>query len=323
MPNVQLSHFGTNVLTTVFSIRGMGSADSDPYVGNAVAVVEDGVPIAFNQESMLNVFDTERIEVLRGPQGTLFGANTTGGVVSIISKQPTGKLGGQAEFTAGNFHRIDSNAALDFPITENTLAGRVTVFHTQQDGYVTNILDGQPLGDINKSAVRTSFRYSKSENFDATFILGYSVARDASNVLVSGVNSGLPWSLPAGTVLPGVLLPMYTAPCESKTSHCFAPSTYYSASNDIGQSHRADQDIYNATLTMNWDTSAGKFTSITNYRHFTLDETQDQDATPVFLGATENYPIALNFKSVDLVWSIRMTNFRTFSCSFSCLGCAL
>lgn len=286
IPNVQLTHFGTNVLTTAFNIRGMGSADSDPYVGNTVAVVEDGVPIAFNQESMLNVFDTERIEVLRGPQGTLFGASTTGGVINVVTKQPTGEYGGQAEVTGARFNRIDANAALDFPVIENVLAGKVAAFHHQRDGYVTNIVDGEEIGNIDKTAFRAALKYTAGDNFDATLLAAYSTARNDSNVLVSGVNSGLPWSLPAGTVVPGVLLPMYTTACPTPTSRCEAPDRYFSAANDIGQSRRANQDIYGATLTMNWDTSIGTFTSITGYRHFTLDETQDQDATPVFLAAT-------------------------------------
>src|SRR5581483_11732156 len=103
--------------------------EPDPYAGQSVTVVMDGVPQFFNMVSLLDLFDIERIEILRGPQGTLFGANTTGGVINVVTAQPTGVYGGKAQVTAGTYSRLDIDATVDFPIVEDILAGKISVVH--------------------------------------------------------------------------------------------------------------------------------------------------------------------------------------------------
>ena len=97
IPNVQINSFSNSPDSAVFTIRGVGVNDADPYVGTTVSVVVDGVVVGVNTAALLSLFDIDRVEVLRGPQGTLFGANTTGGVINVITKQPTGGAGGEVE----------------------------------------------------------------------------------------------------------------------------------------------------------------------------------------------------------------------------------
>src|SRR3546814_4002443 len=87
LPNVQINSFSNSPDSAVFTIRGIGVNDADPYVGTTVSVVVDGVVVGVNTAALLSLFDIERVEVLRGPQGTLFGANTTGGVINVVTKQ--------------------------------------------------------------------------------------------------------------------------------------------------------------------------------------------------------------------------------------------
>src|SRR5262249_2182208 len=125
VPNVQLMGFANQPNAAAIVIRGIGVSDADPYVGTDVSVVIDGVVQATNQTSNLyDLFDVDRIEILRGPQGTLFGANTAGGVVNVITKQPTGVYGGEFKATVGSFGTEDLAAAINFPIADN-LAGKV------------------------------------------------------------------------------------------------------------------------------------------------------------------------------------------------------
>ena len=86
LPNVQINSFSNSPDSAVFTIRGIGVNDADPYVGTTVSVVVDGVVVGVNTAALLSLFDIERVEVLRGPQGTLFGANTTGGVINVVTK---------------------------------------------------------------------------------------------------------------------------------------------------------------------------------------------------------------------------------------------
>lgn len=156
LPNVQSSNFTNTPNTAAFSIRGIGVNEVDPFAGNTVSVVLDGVPQYFSYGALLDLFDVDRVEILRGPQGTLFGANTTGGVISVNTAQPTGELGGKFEGTYGNYNRIDVKAAVDFPIVPGTLAGKVAAMHTGRDGWFTNIVNGQPVGKRDLTDLRAS-----------------------------------------------------------------------------------------------------------------------------------------------------------------------
>ena len=91
VPGAQIGQFANTPHGAVFNVRGMGAIEPDPYAGSAVMVTIDGVPQYFNMTSLVDLFDVERVEVLRGPQGTLFGANTTGGVVNIVTKATSGE----------------------------------------------------------------------------------------------------------------------------------------------------------------------------------------------------------------------------------------
>ncbi|MFD2137525.1 TonB-dependent receptor [Novosphingobium resinovorum] len=115
IPNLQINNFTNTPNSAVFTIRGIGVVEPDPFAGNTVSIVQDGVPQYFSMGALLDLFDVDRIEVLRGPQGTLFGANTTGGVVNVMTRQPTGTFGVRGEVTYGNWGRMDIKAAVDAP----------------------------------------------------------------------------------------------------------------------------------------------------------------------------------------------------------------
>jgi iron complex outermembrane receptor protein len=282
VPNVQVGHFSNTPTSAVFNIRGMGVIEPDPYAGQTVTVVLDGVPQVFNMISLPTLFDIDRIEVLRGPQGTLFGANTTGGVINIVTRQPTGQSEGKAEVAVGNYDRLDANVALDFPISE-TVAGKLTALHHSEKGYVTNIMDGSSMGDQNVSSLRAYLRWTPSNAFDATLIQQVDQMNNGSPMVVAGDLPGEAEYVAPGTQVPGQLIPMYESPC-APNQPCRAPDHYYSAI-----SHTPDKDkvnIYATTLTMNWHSSLGEIVSITGYKRFNENNYTDQDGGPLFLDDT-------------------------------------
>ena len=283
IPDVQIGNFSNTPTSATFSIRGMSVVDPDPYAGQTVTVVVDGVPLVFNMISLPTLFDLDRIEILKGPQGTLFGANTIGGVVNIVTAQPTGEYGGKADVTFGNYNRIDSNVAFNFPISD-TLAGKVTLMHHGQDGYITNIVDGHSMGNQDDTDGRIYLKWTPNDKFNATLIQEYDQLRDGSPVVVAGDVPGDAEYVPAGTKFPGSVLPMYQSPCYPAGTICRAPSTYYSASEGVPDQEYVD--IYNTTLTMNWASAIGDIVSITGYRRFTDNNYTDQDGTPKFQDAT-------------------------------------
>ncbi|WP_380872137.1 TonB-dependent receptor [Sphingomonas sp. DBB INV C78] len=259
IPNVQINSFSNSPDSAVFTIRGIGVNDADPYVGTTVSVVQDGVVVGVNTAALLSLFDIDRVEILRGPQGTLFGANTTGGVVNIITKQPTGELGGEGQVIWGNYGRLDLNAAINFPITD-ALSGKVSLLHTQSDGFFRNYADGKRLGERDMTSIRAYLRY-ESGNYDGTLIGEYDRSRNGAQTGVSIAG-------------PGELF--YTS---GETDQ----GINFRKGHNSDLPDKNDRDTYSITFTQNLETGIGKLVSITNYRQYDSDLYSDDDATTLQL----------------------------------------
>ncbi|MCY3838883.1 MAG: TonB-dependent receptor plug domain-containing protein, partial [Gammaproteobacteria bacterium] len=122
-------------------IRGIGNSDFSLTTDPGVGIYVDGVYVSRSAGGVLDVLDIERIEVLRGPQGTLFGRNTMGGAVNITARKPGDEFRGQVAVTAGNFERRDVRASIDLPISRQ-LRATLAVSEKNQDGFVDRVLVG-------------------------------------------------------------------------------------------------------------------------------------------------------------------------------------
>jgi iron complex outermembrane receptor protein len=260
IPNVQINTFANSPDSAVFTIRGVGVNDADPYVGTTVSVVVDGVVVGVNTAALLSLFDIERVEILRGPQGTLFGANTTGGVINVVTKQPTGEFGGEAQVTAGNYGRMDANLAVNFPISEN-LAGKVSILHTGHDGFFKNTLNGGDLGSRDITSLRGYLQYT-ADSYDATLIGEYVRSRNGSQPGITFAEPGMALQVP-GYNDTGVL----------RHRRGLSPSS----------PDQNDRNTYSLTLTQNIGAGWGDIVAITNYREYDQDLYSDDDATELQL----------------------------------------
>jgi iron complex outermembrane receptor protein len=282
VPSIQINNYVNTPNTAAVYIRGMGILEADPWAGQTVSIVVDGVPQFFSMGALLNLYDVDRVEVLRGPQGTLFGANTTGGVVNVVTRQPSGEFGGRFDVTYGNWDRFEVNSAIEFPLVEDLLAARIAVSHLQRDGWVTNIVDGSDMDSRNLDAIRGSLRLTPAVDFEATLIGEYDRARNGSPAQINGGVPGEALTVPGGTVFDNAILPMYPSPCPSAATPCDAPDRYFGGNGQVPD--QSDMDTYFLNLTMNWrNTPVGDITSITAYKEFRLIEYTDQDGTPLFL----------------------------------------
>ncbi len=274
VPNVQINTFSNTPNTAVFTIRGIGVIEPDPYAGNTVGIVVDGVPQYFSMGALLDLFDIDRIEILRGPQGTLFGANTTGGVVNVVNAQPTDKFEGRVKAGYGNYNHLNLQGVINTPLGEG-LAARFGISHDKRQGWITNVVDGSDLGRRNVTIFRGALKYSAG-GFDATLSGEYDRARNGAPVVIAGNLPGEAEYVPAG------FLNMYQSPCEPAGSRCNAPNKYFGAHSGVPD--KSNMDTYRGTLTINArDTAVGDITSITAYKYHKLLEFTDQDGTPVFL----------------------------------------
>lgn len=165
VPSVQL--YSSNPRNTAISIRGLGTTFGltndgiDPGVGFYV----DGVFYARPAAATLDFIDVERIEVLRGPQGTLFGKNTTAGAFNITTRKPSFKTGLLAETSYGNLGYIQAKVSFTGPLSK-TLAGRFSFSGTQRDGTVYNIRTQQKLNDLNNLGARGQLLFKPNENLE-------------------------------------------------------------------------------------------------------------------------------------------------------------
>lgn len=250
IPNVQVQVNGGISLSGSYVIRGIGiAANPSPYVGTTVGTVVDGVVASSNALGLSDHFDMERVEVLRGPQGTLFGANTTGGVINFITRQPTGELGAYGKLTVGNYNRIGAQAAFNAPITD-TLAAKVAVSHRSRDGFYENLYTGESIGGLNSTTVRGYLRWEPSAELDATLMTEMRRMRNGTDVLLN-------------ISYPGEIF--------------YRPDTPYDFKlySDVPDQH--DTDTISSTLTVNASTGIGEVTSVTNYGEYESFGYQDID----------------------------------------------
>ncbi len=146
-------------------IRGIGNSDFSLTTDPGVGIYVDGVYVSRAAGGVLDVLDIERIEVLRGPQGTLFGRNTMGGAVNITARKPGDEFGGQVAVTAGSFERRDVRASMDLPISRQ-LRATLALSEKNRDGFVDRVLVGDKLGDDDEFAIRGVVVFEPTESID-------------------------------------------------------------------------------------------------------------------------------------------------------------
>ena len=146
---------------TIISIRGIGNeTNQNAIAAPSVAYHLDGVYVASPFALQTDFIDVERIEVLRGPQGTLFGQNSTGGAINVISKAPSNVFGAKGDLTVGDYNLTKFRVSMNTPISEN-LATRTSVAVVNRDGFSRNLLNGQDLDDMSSVSARTDWEYMK------------------------------------------------------------------------------------------------------------------------------------------------------------------
>ena len=164
VPNL-IGHHNTAVGTAnAYSTRGLANSESistfDPPVGTYI----DDIYVSRQGANNFSLFDVERVEVLRGPQGTLFGRNTTGGAINVIMARPQEEFGGFAEVGYGRFNRVQLRASVDVPVIEDKLLTKLSGYYIESDGYVNNLSNGDQLNGEENWGVRGAVRAHLSDN---------------------------------------------------------------------------------------------------------------------------------------------------------------
>src|SRR4030081_1896279 len=170
---------------TVFSIRGTGVDNDTPGADAGVSVFIDGVPKTGVHDTTPELFDLQSVEVLRGPQGTLFGRNTTGGAVIMRTIAPSFKPTFKGQLTYGNDNLADLNGLVTGPLIENSLAGKFSFLLHRRDGYVDNVGQNREEGREKSGAMRGQLLWVPADDVKVT--LGGEYFRDTSQSRVGGL----------------------------------------------------------------------------------------------------------------------------------------
>lgn len=257
-------------------IRGIGLNDFNPNTASAVAIYSDGVYIGSPLAQMGQFFDLERVEVLRGPQGTLYGRNTTGGAINLISRKPSDNFEAMGSVEYGSYNNLTLEGAVGGPITPE-LAYRASGTYLSNDGYTLNRLTGNRGNDTNRGAARFQLQWTPSDTFDALFQLRYGKSDGGS---IWAYNRSL---LPATAQATGP--DGFCAPAYYTSGDCTDLAGYANTSTNLyqGDYHLEGKDkveTYGASATLTWDLGAMSLISVTGYDHADRDDVEDTDAGP-------------------------------------------
>ena len=267
VPSVQL--YSSNARNTTLNIRGLGSSFGltndgiDPGVGFYV----DGVYFARPAATALDFVDIEQVEVLRGPQGTLFGKNTTAGAFNITTRTPSFQTGGTFETSYGNLNFMQAKASLTGPLSKK-LATRVSFSSTQRDGTIYNKTTLKPTNTLNNLGYRAQLLYKPSDKVAitltgdnsrqrpdgyATVVAGVVTTKRAAYRQFNNIIADLGYKLPT------------TNPFDRVT--------------DSDSPWRSNNDLGGISLNVDAKIGSGTLSSTTAWRYWNWDPSNDRDFT--------------------------------------------
>lgn len=256
-------------------IRGIGTENFTVGGDPGVAVYNDGAYMARSSTAIFDFFDVERVEVLRGPQGTLYGRNATGGVINVISNAPTDYFEARGSFTYGNYDQIRAEAAISGPITDG-VRFRIAGLYSKRDGFTENIFPGiesRGLDELDTKdlfAIRARLDIDLGDRVELELI--GDIYRDDSNPPAFWyTDDTLPWQGPDSIY-----------PRDLRTvAQGYETGTPGLPDLEVGQANRQDQDGLTARLT--YDGDAISVTSTTSYREIGFDWINDGDGLSDYL----------------------------------------
>jgi iron complex outermembrane receptor protein len=164
-PSLNISRSQADRTSIIVALRGLVQTDQLAPIDPAVGVYLDGIYSARSTGGNAQMIDLQRVEVLRGPQGTLFGRNTIGGAVNIVSNKPQPEFGGSIEATAGNYRLVKLTGVLNLPLSDR-LATRLAASFTRHSGYAKNGVTGGDLANLNAKFVRVQASYDISPDWN-------------------------------------------------------------------------------------------------------------------------------------------------------------
>ena len=267
-PSIQF--FSTNPRNTSANIRGLGS----PF-GLTNDGIEQGVGIYIDQvyngriaAATFDFLDVERLEVLRGPQGTLYGKNTTAGAINITTRAPSFSPEGRVELSFGNYDFLQTKASVSGPLVEDRVAIRLAASATSRDGTIYNVTTGKHVNAQDNLGLRSQILWKATDTLDLYLTGDYS-RQDPECCAQIYVRTGST-QRPLNRQFAGLAAALGYAP----------PSTNpFDRVTDLDTPLQAKQELGGLSLRAEWDLGAGSLTSVTAWRFWNWQPSNDRDFT--------------------------------------------
>ena len=265
IPTVQF--YSTNPRNSAINIRGMGAPFglTNDGIEPGVGLYIDGVFYARPASATLDFLDVDRIEVLRGPQGTLFGKNTTAGAINVTTRKPGFTRQTDVELNYGNLGFMQAKASVTGPLFSK-VAGRLSFSGTQRDGTVYNVKTQRQVNDLDNLGIRGQVLFAPSDKIAITTAVDYTRQRpDGYTQVVAGV---APTLRNANRQYPQIAADLgYSAPSFNA----------FDRLTDVDTPLRSYQDLGGASVNVDWSVGRGRLTSTTAWRYWDWNPSSDRD----------------------------------------------
>ena len=277
-------------------IRGIGTVGDNPGLESSVAVFVDGVYRSRSGSALSELGPLDRVEILRGPQGTLGGRNASAGLISIYTAPPEFEFSGYGAFTYGNYDAIKVEGGVNAPLSE-TIAARIDGVYFERDGFYNDVVNNVKINDRDRYLVRGQLLFEPTENLTFRLVGDYSKKEEACCAATfvqpdfaplarvsPGLNSfarpvgGSPALTSTGNPIVNILLGLGQNP-NALTQSTFDRDIYITP----GRSYDGETEDYGVSGELNWDFGNVTLTSITGYREYSNFQGSDTDYTQVDL----------------------------------------
>ena len=296
VPNVSVGdQFGVN---RTF-IRGIGLTSIDLGADGAVAFLQDGVIIARPAAQLSGFYDLERVEVLRGPQGTLYGRGATAGAINLITKKPTEDLSGYARATYGNYNAVTLEGGVGGALVADKILVRLAGKYDRRDGYGKNQFTGEDVDNRNAYAIRGSILLKASDDLDLLVSADHFNEKD-NNYAFHYFGPTVSPENALGSILGGDTI-------ITRAAKLGIPVNYrdiYSDQEALNRRHGTS-----VTGTLEWRPGDWNIKSITGYRDFKRFNRDDLDASNVNMFGQNNYDEKSRSFSQEFVGTLKSDKF--------------
>lgn len=265
LPTVQF--YSTNPRNSSINIRGLGAPFglTNDGIEQGVGLYIDGVFFSRPASASLDFLDVEQVEVLRGPQGTLFGKNTTAGAINVTTRKPSFTPGSEVELNYGNLGFVQAKASVTGPLF-GRFAGRLSFSGTQRDGTVLNVRTGDDVNDLNNLGVRGQVLFAPSDRIAIAWAADHTRQRvEGTTQVVAGA---APTLRAANRQYPQIAADLgYTPPSFNA----------FDRVTDIDTPMRSYQNLGGTSMNVDWKVGPGRLTSTTAWRFWDWNPSNDRD----------------------------------------------